>query len=724
MASKTVSKNKFKKAGYVNIKSVFLFSMEDQSRSVDLTDNYGAITINEGMQSAYLEGYIDVVDAYGMMYTSIGNKRFGKSNQFRFPHLRGEEFLVIKYQDDRSEKEYEERFFIYAVDDIRLLDDTKETALQYRLFFCSPQKFFAGTKRIRKAYRNMRISEMVNAIFQEYYVDVPVLSELKGANKLKEIECEETDGTYTIVIPNLSPEEAILFLARRAYSSKNQSSFYFFFETREKFVFATHEYLTLKNRLKLNARVERDSENPEQNPYHFEYTSGADDNTPEGQVRARQVISRPTLSPVNSAEHVRSNAYRKNLTEIDILNRKVNKFTFDYFENYSKFNNIDNIRLNNSKPFVDAVADKESEDYIFLKDYKTPVDGGVPDVINYNRENPFYLETRATKAVFYHHFNDNKLRGAIKGRQKLFPGDIINIRIPEFSVNSMNINQQQDDKDNSGPHIVMSLEHLIISNVWETRMHFTKAGKAGGPESIPDRPIDIQLRQEVRPGQNLADPFTAATYISQNDTGEAIPDIRGAEPTTEDVVEGTIRGPQNNVTGVKGTAQPIDLSASPGNESGRAAAEEYLGRPMSDTEWEYLVRTTAGETGQLSGNKASTPEERANVAAVILNRVKSSSYPNTVEAVVKESSQFAPVTGWKGNGNRATDNFLAPSQAQINAVTSNIAQELGNVNTYHLNFTATNLGAYKDEGTNSGFIQDVANDSKSQIIGQHIFGTA
>ena len=724
MARTTTSKNKFKKAGYVNVKGVKLYSLEDNSRAVDLTDNYGAITINEGMQSAYLEGYIDVVDAYGMMYSSIANKKFGKSNQFTFPHLRGEEYLVIQYQDDRSEKTYEERYFVYAVDDIRLLDDTKETALQYRLFFCSPQKFFANTKRIRKAYRNMRISEMVQSIFQEYYVDVPILSLLEGANKLKEIEVEETTGTYTIVIPNLTPEEAILFLARRAYSSKNKSSFYFFFETREKFVFATHEYLTLKNRLKLNARVERDSENADQNPYHFEYTSGADDNTPEGQVRARQVISRPTLSPVNSAEHVKATGYRKNLTEIDILNRKVNKFTFDYFENFSKFNNIDDIRLNNSAQFIDAIANKESEDYIFLKDYKTSVDGAPSDVINYNRENPFYLETRATKAVFFHHFNDNKLRGSIKGRKQLYPGDIINIRIPEFSVNSMNVSQQLDDKDNSGPHIVMSLEHLIISNVWETRMHFTKAGKAGGPASVPNQSLKIQLRQEVRPGQNLADPFTAATYTPSNDTGEAIPDVRGAEPTTEDVIEGTASGPQNNVTGVKGTAKPIDLSASPGNESGRAAAEEYLGRPMSDTEWEYLVRTTAGETGQLAGNKASTPEERANVAAVILNRVKSSSYPNTVESVVKQSSQFAPVTGWKGNGNRATDNFLAPSQAQIDAVTTNIAQELGNVNSYHLNFTATNLGAYRDEGTNSGFIQDVASDSKSQIIGQHIFGTA
>ena len=175
---------------------------------------------------------------------------------------------------------------------------------------------------------------------------------------------------------------------------------------------------------------------------------------------------------------------------------------------------------------------------------------------------------------------------------------------------------------------------------------------------------------------------------------------------------------------MNGTAQPIDLSASPGNESGRAAAEEYLGRSMSDTEWEYLVRTTAGETGQLAGNKASTPEERANVAAVILNRVKSNSYPDTVEAVVKQDYQFAPVTGWSDNGFKAQTNFLAPSQAQIDAVSCNIAQELGNVNSYHLNFTATNKSAYRGEGTKSGFIQDVANDSKSQIIGQHIFGTA
>jgi len=709
----------FKFAGYVNVKRVELYSLADpNNRKVDLTQNFLDISLKENMQSAFIHGEMSIIDSYGMIYSSIDNKTYTENGaQFRFPHIKGEEYLLITYEDDRSDLEYTEQYYVYAVDDIRLLEDRKETALQYKLHFVSPQKFFANTRRIRKAYRNMTISDMVADIFEEYYQQIPVLS-----NNIykKDIEIEQTTGHYTITIPNLTPEDALLFLARRAYSSTNKSSLFFFFETRQKFYFFTHEGLKIKNRLKLNTFDERASGNP----YIFTYTNTAEDNTVEGQNIARQTLSRATLSPVNSQEHIAAEGYRRNISEMDISNRTITRYTYEYKDVFSSYNNIEDLRLDNTDKFIDTVTNKQFEDSFVLKDYAGPNDNNAGLTVNYDRAYPYYPEIMSTKPVFHHHLNYNKMRGHVSGRYDLFPGDLINITIPEFSVNSMENFTGIPDVDNSGLNIVLGLHHLIENNKWRTYIEYSKGGKAGGPQSRPNEAAGPILREQVRPGSAIAEPFAGDQTYAAVDPEVGGLNPRGIEGQGQDIQSVTEAGATNSVTGVNGTPQPINLSASPSNNEGRAAAEAYLGRPMSNSEWEYLVRTTAGETGQLNGSLASTPEERANVAAVILNRVKSSSYPNTVDAVVKQSSQFAPVTGWSGNGYQATSNFLAPSQAQIDAVTSNIAQNLNNVNTYHLNFTANNLDAYRDEGTNSGFIQDVARDPNSRVIGQHIFGTA
>ena len=59
-------------------------------------------------------------------------------------------------------------------------------------------------------------------------------------------EIEETDGEQTLVIPDLRADATMQFLSRRAYSERNKTALYRFFETREKYYFCTPEYLVEK----------------------------------------------------------------------------------------------------------------------------------------------------------------------------------------------------------------------------------------------------------------------------------------------------------------------------------------------------------------------------------------------------------------------------------------------------------------------------------------------
>jgi len=103
----------------------------------------------------------------------------------------------------------------------------------------------------------------------------------------------------------------------------------------------------------------------------------------------------------------------------------------------------------------------------------------------------------------------------------------------------------------------------------------------------------------------------------------------------------------------------------------RLISEKYLGRPLSDREWNDLIATTYAEAGRDS-------EEEAWVAASILNRVRKGHTPlgpkntkykfDTVTDIIWQPFQFQAVTGWKGNGFQPSKNFLGgpPRKTELN----------------------------------------------------------
>ena len=158
---------------------------------------------------------------------------------------------------------------------------------------------------------------------------------------------------------------------------------------------------------------------------------------------------------------------------------------------------------------------------------------------------------------------------------------------------------------------------------------------------------------------------------------------------------------------------PVGMS---GGAGGRTAAEEYLGRPMDDTEWEMLARTTYAEaTGD--------PEEQAAVMSVILNRVKADGYPDSITEVVNAPNQFQAVTGTSANGRQPSSRFKAFNDEVLAQFETEVTPRLTNfLDQNWLNFTAGNTAAY-GEGTNVGFLDQVNNSDGSARIGGTVFGT-
>jgi hypothetical protein len=152
-----------------------------------------------------------------------------------------------------------------------------------------------------------------------------------------------------------------------------------------------------------------------------------------------------------------------------------------------------------------------------------------------------------------------------------------------------------------------------------------------------------------------------------------------------------------------------------GGAGGRAGAEEYLGRSMSDVEWEMLARTTYAES-------TSNPTEQAAVMSVILNRVKAEGYPDTIEGVVNAPNQFQAVTGTEQDPGPSSM-YRSFDKSILAKFSSDVTPLLGNFQEQNwLNFTAGNSDAY-GPGTNINFRDDVNNSEGSATIGGTIFGT-
>jgi len=121
----------------------------------------------------------------------------------------------------------------------------------------------------------------------------------------------------------------------------------------------------------------------------------------------------------------------------------------------------------------------------------------------------------------------------------------------------------------------------------------------------------------------------------------------------------------------------------------RKIAETYLGRKMSDAEWNQLIAATVAESGANENGK-----EDAYIVAVILNRTRNSN----VTTILGGRNQFQSVTGLKNSGPVPLYKN-GPNQLREKQIYKGIETYLPSINKGYKNFTSNNPYAYKS-GTN------------------------
>ncbi len=415
-------------------------SQKNSQDYIDLTKVVTSWTLSESINAPYISGRMTIQES---------------NNLLEDVPIRGEESLQITVTDFYGEtKTYD--FIVYAVDNISPDSSINDRMMKYTLDFTTIDKLNSDTKEIKRSFGKQKISDMAQSIFDEYY-----------SNSKKRIEIEETDGEQTLVIPSLRPDAAMQFLSRRAYSNRNKSSLYRFFETREKYFFCTHEYLIEKYGEFKGKTIEK------RNRLFFNY-SVLNDNTGPGQLKAQQAVNDITYGKkADSFAEMKDGAYRRNVTELDIANRTRISRQYDYTSEYKDYKAPSDLKLTHSQEFVDS----------YMPSALAPSTTLITDFaqIGQNRgeqDKPYqhYYENYTTKPAVDYHMNLNSFTIDINGQHEIYPGMVINLDLYKFS-NTLS-GTRETDSERSGKYFVMGISHSFKGDIYKQSLTITKGGLA------------------------------------------------------------------------------------------------------------------------------------------------------------------------------------------------------------------------------------------------------
>ena len=452
--------SELKQAGHYALKSFYVIR---DGVKVDLSKVIHKFNIVESMSMGSVRGSAVVYDSNDLI------TRFAQSGASARAGIKAEEFIEITYSD-YYDNELVETYFLYSVTDVGYATDA-ENLIKYTLNFVSLGKLYSENFRVAKAYRPNNgsglISDYVKEVFDEYYVK-PLSQE---GLPTKEIVAEPTVGQQSFAIPRLTPEQTMYFFSRKAFSSDSKSQSFRFFENRQKYYFATNEYM-LDFVLKDGISNERGMDitmamklGKRQNSVPIFRRNYATDRTADGQELAMsRLLDIDFGVKTDTVDDINSGAYYRTSYEIDMINGTMNKFEYNHFDY-----NEDNLTFPHERNFVDQRINKPKERFI-IKDYASAGNPGgthVPSDKN-------YATLHNVKSAYFYHYHKNKVTATIYGRNTLFAGLAIDIELTKQAVGSDESIERDDER--SGRYIIESIENVFNENIFTQKLVLSRSG--------------------------------------------------------------------------------------------------------------------------------------------------------------------------------------------------------------------------------------------------------
>jgi len=359
---------------------------------------------------------------------------------------------------------------------------TKPKAQVFALDLISEQYFSSLHAKVSKSYNGKRISFMVDDIFFKYMNDSG-----RGMTFI------ESDKDENIVIPNLSPVDAIEWLSKRAV--RGNAANYLFYETMNQSYFVTLDFLASQEPVKT-----------------FVHRLRVDDATGVGHL-AQSVFKIDKFyfkKQFDMKENIEQGVYSSKLITHDIVKKKITQHEYTGFNEWFGFSHcgdfppISNSDVDLPSAKINRVSHAPaSKDNAFPTTNETNIARQIDsNVVFYPKHNQMY--SKNTKDLYDNNVENWKLqRNAhlgiydgitlvldVSGNSALRVGQTVNVILPSpESTDADGTSDNVNDKFLSGKYMVTAIRHIFSKpTATEPKVTYTmkvEVSKDGLEEQVP-----------------------------------------------------------------------------------------------------------------------------------------------------------------------------------------------------------------------------------------------
>lgn len=409
-----------------------------------------SITITESVNNDCIRGTIGIVDGGGLLEN--------------YP-IRGEENIYIEIVDALGNRATY-RWFVYRVDNVDVGGNSD--SVTYNIHFTSVQRFVSDKYRLAAAY-NQPIHNTVEAVFNKY-MKVPV-SSMHSTNPNKEIIIEPTDGNIRLIVPRMTPSQAIKMMESRSYSSIHPTCSFRFFESADNFFFVTDEFLYKKA--------------VENNKIHdFAHAPALSQDNSALALRMNNFISIKNISRVDTFDDMNNGSYRNTTMVLNILNRTVDMKEYSYSEKKNSYfaglSETLGKEDRHSASFIDSVFTTDNaKRFMIVRDYADDDTGQL-------RGEQYFPEITSNRYAYFKQVGAIRIHAIGYGRSDITCGDFIRLNVPSmvYAENNRGINAQL-----SGVYMVESIARNMRSEEYTNDYMLIKRDWEEGIENIVDRSL-------------------------------------------------------------------------------------------------------------------------------------------------------------------------------------------------------------------------------------------
>ena len=414
-----------------DIELVELSLISSSGVSIDISRIALEVNIYQSLFKHYLRCEVNIGDSL-----NIGNILTGNDKENIPGGWTGGEMLSIAYRENTDPSKDSEvpvkrhMFVLYEMSDRIKNNDFSE---QYRIQGISLESFVTIPQKIRKSFggeKGNTISNMIKSICNEYVFPKPVSDIYAKSHIRKTVEVDETLGLERYVIPSLTVDETINFLADEADSAEHYP-YFVFYEDSNGFKF--------KNVPDLIRNAKKDL------PTFFYFMSNYFEATDNEDVKYEdqyKIIDFSVEKTSNILDNTANGLYKAKNIKLDIINKKVTTSIFDYQKEKDNFETLQKGYHSGSVGSDDVILSLSTKDNL-----------------------------RDKKNSFKRQIFNNVMDVSIPGDSSLNVGDVIKLN---FYINNTIIEDHGLDKQLSGKYIIANLRQKLNQNIFTTQLTVAK----------------------------------------------------------------------------------------------------------------------------------------------------------------------------------------------------------------------------------------------------------